>query len=146
MDESGDESIVMEPERPAGFFSTFSIADPDGSAREGLGRTQRRNRRVFVCIPCHRRKLRCDKNQPCSRCVASGSPADCIYQQVPGTKQEAAEPEGTPRPEAQPARRLTTPDAPRGVPKARLEGATHWNSVAKEVSVAHKSSDERRPL
>ena len=129
MEDSSDESATMAAGKPAGFFSTFSIADPDGSTREGLGRTQRRNRRVFVCIPCHRRKLKCDKSQPCSRCVASGSPGECIYQQFPSQKHEA-EPSPTPRQ----VTRQATPEASRSEPQLRLEGATHWRSASSEVS------------
>ena len=129
MEDSSDESATMDAEKPAGFFSTFSIADPDGSTREGLGRTQRRNRRVFVCIPCHRRKLKCDKSQPCSRCVASGSPGECVYQQSPSQKLDA-EQSPTPRHTT----RQATPEVSRSEPKLRLEGATHWKTAASEVS------------
>lgn len=132
MDDSSDDSINMEHEKPAGFFSTFSISDPDGSTREGHGRTQRRNRRVFVCIPCHRRKLKCDKAQPCSRCVASGAPNDCIYQQSSGQKPEpGGEGDSTSRPEShstrQPSPELSEP---------RLDGVTHWRSIAREFQEA----------
>ncbi|OAA68737.1 Zn(2)-C6 fungal-type DNA-binding domain protein [Niveomyces insectorum RCEF 264] len=68
---------------PAGFFSTFSIVDPNNPAPENVVRAQKRNRRVFVCIPCHRRKLRCDKLQPCTRCVAAGIAGECVYQPAP---------------------------------------------------------------
>ncbi|KAK0657282.1 fungal-specific transcription factor domain-containing protein [Cercophora newfieldiana] len=135
MDDSSDESAIMEHEKPAGFFSTFSIADPDGSTREGHGRTQRRNRRVFVCIPCHRRKLKCDKAQPCSRCVSSGAPGECVYQQAPGQKTESGgEPEGISRPETH-GTRQPSPEPPR-VAGPRLDGATHWRSIAHEFEEA----------
>ncbi len=127
--------MTMDPDTPAGFFSTFSIADPDGSAREGLGRTQRRNRRVFVCIPCHRRKLKCDKGQPCSRCLQSGTPTECIYQQPPGQRQDSApESEDTPRPDSQ-TTQPTTPEPPRERARDRLDGATHWKTTAREVGI-----------
>lgn len=139
MDDSSDESIIMEHEKPAGFFSTFSIADPDGSTREGHGRTQRRNRRVFVCIPCHRRKLKCDKAQPCSRCVASGAPSECVYQQAPGQKHESGgEPDGVSRPEAH-STRQPSPEPLRPGPRTRIDGATHWRSIAREVGSLHSS-------
>jgi hypothetical protein len=134
MDDSSDESVIMEQEKPAGFFSTFSIADPDGSTREGLGRTQRRNRRVFVCIPCHRRKLKCDKAQPCSRCVASGAPGECVYQQAPGQRQEpGGELEAGARSEAG-ATRQASPEAPRAGPRVRLEGVTGEALLVRLVS------------
>ena len=64
---------------PAGFFSTFSIADPYNPAPGHIVKAQKRNRRVFVCIPCHRRKLKCDKLLPCSRCVAAEIADECSY-------------------------------------------------------------------
>ncbi|KAK0632037.1 fungal-specific transcription factor domain-containing protein [Immersiella caudata] len=121
----------MEHEQPAGYFSTFSIVDPDGSTREGHGRTQRRNRRVFVCIPCHRRKLKCDKAQPCSRCVASGAPSECVYQQAPSQKPESGgEPDTASRHETH-STRQPSPEPSR--PGPRVYGATHWRSIAREV-------------
>lgn len=124
MEDSSDESVTVDAAKPAGFFSTFSIADPDGSTRVGHGTVQRRNRRVFVCIPCHRRKIKCDKSTPCSRCVASGAPDECVYQQLQGRKQEA---------EPSPAHRPQT-GASRSEVKACLEGVSHWKSAAIQVS------------
>ncbi|KAK0731283.1 hypothetical protein B0H67DRAFT_67238 [Lasiosphaeris hirsuta] len=119
-----------------GFFSTFSIADPEGSTREGLGKPQKRNRRVFVCIPCHRRKLKCDKGQPCSRCVQSGTPNECTYQQAPGQKQEPAlESDGATRADAQ-ATPQTSPESSTSGGRARLDGATHWRTMAREFKEA----------
>ena len=81
---AGDTSDI-----PAGYFTTFSLSDPNGLTPETLARTQRRNRRVFVCIPCHRKKLKCDKRSPCSRCLAAGIPDECSYQPPPTTNNTA---------------------------------------------------------
>ncbi|KAK3936936.1 hypothetical protein QBC46DRAFT_20412 [Diplogelasinospora grovesii] len=92
----------MDQKKPAGFSLTAPINNPGGSARKDLPRERGRNRRTAACIPCRERKLKCDKGQPCFRCNQSGSPAKCIYQQALGQRQESgAEPEGTPRSEAQ---------------------------------------------
>ncbi|KAK1997556.1 hypothetical protein LX36DRAFT_749644 [Colletotrichum falcatum] len=40
---------------------------------------RRRERRMLVCLECHRRKLKCDKKRPCNRCVASETPLKCTY-------------------------------------------------------------------
>ncbi|KAK3939236.1 hypothetical protein QBC46DRAFT_438438 [Diplogelasinospora grovesii] len=103
----------MNKKKPAGFSLTFPINNPGGSARKDLHRERRHSRRIIVCIPCRRRKLKCDKGQPCFRYEQSGSPAECIYQQTPGQRQEpGAEPEGTPRSEAQ-VTRQPTPESSR---------------------------------
>ncbi|CAK7197538.1 hypothetical protein SEUCBS139899_000186 [Sporothrix eucalyptigena] len=74
---------------PAGFFSTFSIADPYNPAPGNIVKAQKRNRRVFVCIPCHRRKLKCDKLLPCSRCVAAEIADECTYMPPPSPPAKA---------------------------------------------------------
>ncbi len=152
----------MSPEAPAGYFSTFSILDPSNSA-EGQARAQKRNRRVFVCIPCHKRKLRCDKASPCGRCVSSGTPADCIYQPFPSAaksrprahSREQSQSQSQSQPPSQPpsqqssqpslSREQTrTPPAigPRdrcrasyrpADGRATVYGSTHWANIASEV-------------
>ncbi|KAK3942146.1 hypothetical protein QBC46DRAFT_352601 [Diplogelasinospora grovesii] len=133
--------------QPAGFFSTFSIFDPDNSTHEGFGRTQRRNRRVYVCIPCHRRKLKCDKGQPCSRCVQSGSADDCVYQPLPSENSER-ETETSCEPEDDSTSRSHTqqggfqPGSPGSARsegrtvRRRLHGTTHWRTIACEFEEA----------
>lgn len=39
----------------------------------------KRRRQVFSCNECRRRKLKCDRNVPCNRCVKSGCPGMCLY-------------------------------------------------------------------
>ena len=36
------------------------------------------------CLECRRRKLSCDRELPCSRCLASGTPDRCEYETRPG--------------------------------------------------------------
>ncbi|KAK0747991.1 hypothetical protein B0T21DRAFT_278298 [Apiosordaria backusii] len=126
-------TATMEPEQPAGYFSTFSILDPNRTNPEGPGKPQKRNRRVYVCIPCHRRKLKCDKGQPCSRCIQANAADDCVYQKFPfSSKHESgAEPGETPQ--------SPTQDSPQATPgpsgneaRPRLHGITHWSTIASE--------------
>ncbi|KAK3329307.1 hypothetical protein B0H66DRAFT_526693 [Apodospora peruviana] len=121
--------------QPAGFFSTFSILDLNSSTRENPVRAQKRNRRVFVCIPCHQRKLKCDKGRPCSRCVRSGTADECFYQPLPASKQRqestssATEPEDSVRLESSPGSSCSDG-------RIRLNGITHWRSIAGEFEEA----------
>ncbi|KAK0734878.1 hypothetical protein B0T26DRAFT_84986 [Lasiosphaeria miniovina] len=133
----------MDPDQPGGFFSTFSIVDPAASAQEGLSRPQRRNRRVFVCIPCHRRKLKCDKAQPCSRCIQAGSSGECVYQrgtssrhnEEPSTDAEDTLPvRGGPQRSSQAS--ITPVPSDASERKARLSGASHWAAIAREFEEA----------
>ncbi len=140
---------TMSPEVPAGYFSTFSILDPNSSA-EGQARAQKRNRRVFVCIPCHKRKLRCDKGLPCSRCVASGSSADCNYQPFPSAaKARPRAPEQVSREQSRTPPSIGPQERSKATYRARdgraaVHGSTHWAKIASEVSAYHVLSCKER--
>jgi hypothetical protein len=110
--------LIMEPEPAAGYFSTFSLHDPSHSSLEGQNRPQKRNRRVFVCIQCHRRKLKCDKGQPCSRCVLSENPQRVCVPAAPHRIQTRFQR----RFERNPPKRL--PDEPQAGPAAVLDEET----------------------
>ncbi|TLD13819.1 uncharacterized protein PgNI_04823 [Pyricularia grisea] len=146
---------------PAGFFSTFSVVDPNGTNgfenSAGIGgttRAQKRNRRVFVCIPCHKRKLKCDKNLPCGRCVAYGAADECVYQALTSASTSPAssgpttyaasrqEPALERRSSSRASSRGGTRDHPpryayRSIDgKCRATGITHWTVVASEFEEA----------
>ncbi|KAK0669349.1 hypothetical protein QBC41DRAFT_364820 [Cercophora samala] len=123
-----------QPEQPAGYFSTFSILDPNRPNPEGTGKPQKRNRRVYVCIPCHRRKLRCDKGQPCSRCIQADAADECVYQKFPfSSKHESGTGDVGELPQS-PARDSprTTPGPSGSEARPRLHGVTHWSTIASE--------------
>jgi hypothetical protein len=42
-------------------------------------RLQRQKRENKACIPCRRRKVRCDRAKPCQTCVRRGHSQICIY-------------------------------------------------------------------
>ncbi|KAB5576143.1 hypothetical protein GE09DRAFT_1169869 [Coniochaeta sp. 2T2.1] len=45
----------------------------------------RRNRDRLACLECRRRKLRCDRDLPCSSCVRRGDAPSCSYQTATGS-------------------------------------------------------------
>ena len=47
-------------------------ASPDGHAKK-------RKRKTYSCIDCRRRKLKCDREQPCGRCQKEGHPQTCVF-------------------------------------------------------------------
>ena len=49
------------------------------SAGEETGITKKRQRAHLSCVRCHRLKVKCDRELPCSRCHASGWDRDCSY-------------------------------------------------------------------
>jgi hypothetical protein len=44
-----------------------------------LPRKSRRQRAILSCNDCRRRKLRCDRLDPCDRCIKSGIAESCAY-------------------------------------------------------------------
>lgn len=46
--------------------------------RAGPPEPRRRRRPALACVDCRRRKIKCDRNNPCAHCVATKTP--CIYQ------------------------------------------------------------------
>ena len=40
-------------------------------------KTRRRNRIITACLECRRRRLKCDRHDPCSRCDSGGR--DCVF-------------------------------------------------------------------
>ncbi|TLS28022.1 hypothetical protein PpBr36_00282 [Pyricularia pennisetigena] len=118
---------------PAGFFSTFSVVDPNGNNgfENGVGvggttRAQKRNRRVFVCIPCHKRKLKCDKNLPC------GSPyAGCRQEPTIERRSSSRASSRTGTKDHQPRYAYRSSDG-----KCRATGISHWTVVASEFEEA----------
>lgn len=56
---------------PPFFLSSLACPLP-------MPQPRRRNRNTFVCTFCKRRKVRCDKGNPCSTCVKYGNPV-CEY-------------------------------------------------------------------
>ncbi|KAH6634117.1 hypothetical protein B0J18DRAFT_9375 [Chaetomium sp. MPI-SDFR-AT-0129] len=131
----------MAADQPAGYFSTFSILDSSGGTNTDdhhHNKAQRRNRKVSVCIPCHRRKLKCDKGQPCSRCSLSGSPQECVYQEQPLTEARGDVERNSRRNDTQHLRTRsssTTTLVNEGLER-RLQGVTHWRTIASEFTEA----------
>ncbi|KAJ9133966.1 Oleate activated transcription factor 3 [Pleurostoma richardsiae] len=132
-----------ETEQPAGYFSTFAVGD--SANYPGRGRSQKRNRKIFVCMSCHKRKLKCDKNLPCDRCEAAGTPHSCSYQVRPeSTSGRGDAPVSPPAsdeqspPESHEAQRPALGRAfyRPSDRRCRVSGTTHWAEIASEFEEA----------
>lgn len=82
-------------ESPIGTESHLSHHDRDDRDREEAGDhgddhrgdrppPRKRQRVRLSCLECRRRKLSCDREFPCSRCLQSGTPERCEYETRPG--------------------------------------------------------------
>ncbi|KAI1378367.1 hypothetical protein F4677DRAFT_392700 [Hypoxylon crocopeplum] len=56
-----------------------SAGRPNGEVSE---RKTRKRRIRFSCIECRKKKMSCDRNLPCQRCIKSGKPSQCSYDTV----------------------------------------------------------------
>lgn len=61
----------------------------DGDSKDSLHdqdhpHPRKRQRVRLSCLECRRRKLSCDRELPCSRCLQSGTPEKCDYETRPG--------------------------------------------------------------
>ncbi|KAJ7868056.1 hypothetical protein B0H14DRAFT_2730347, partial [Mycena olivaceomarginata] len=65
----------------AGVYPPSSYAGSDGNERDVTGENEppkkRRRRQALSCTECKRRKIRCDRSQPCAPCVRRGDQAKC---------------------------------------------------------------------
>ena len=93
----------IAPARPpsAPLQSLYTVADmsePSPSSKPSPdGPPRKRKRKTYSCIDCRRRKLKCDREQPCSRCQKEGHPQTCIFNAESGAEfngSEIEEPDG----------------------------------------------------
>lgn len=53
----------------------------DGGKGEG-GPKRKRRRQALSCIPCKRRKIRCDRKHPCTPCTKRNDQSQCLWSVV----------------------------------------------------------------
>lgn len=58
------------------YTSVFRLSSPPRKPAQGI---IKRNRRVVSCVPCRSRKLKCDRQQPCSSCVKRHDEPACLF-------------------------------------------------------------------
>lgn len=122
----------------------------------GVSNTRKRRRPAYSCVSCRRRKVRCDRANPCQQCVTQNIASICTYEQnrnarvgretVPSTTNEAnyqrqnvlqegnsGQPSHTPHASSQQA--ASTTGQIRGmVSKTRVFGQGHWMNIFSLVS------------
>ncbi|GAA6062125.1 hypothetical protein JCM10212_003160 [Sporobolomyces blumeae] len=59
--------------------STGQGPSPEGDHDEGNS-ARKRAKQTLSCSECKRRKIKCDRTQPCSACVKRGSPHECSWE------------------------------------------------------------------
>ncbi|KAK4140803.1 uncharacterized protein C8A04DRAFT_31674 [Dichotomopilus funicola] len=71
-------------ESPTGSDSHLDTLDDQHDDKDGRPPPRKRQRVRLSCLECRRRKLSCDREFPCSRCLQSGTPERCEYETRPG--------------------------------------------------------------
>nr|POF02253.1 bikaverin cluster transcription factor bik5 [Quercus suber] len=66
-----------QPNLSAFRDSTTSPPEANNTQKNGRVRIRRRNRIITSCLECRRRKLKCDKQAPCTNCTRFKR--DCLY-------------------------------------------------------------------
>jgi hypothetical protein len=100
----------------------------DETTAQDAGVVKQRQRAQLSCTRCHRLKVRCDRELPCSRCRVSGWGKFCEYR----FRTEKANPSsetGTPKKMGQ------DPDGRVKAWLAQRRGATHWDDLISAVSI-----------
>lgn len=102
---------------------------------------RKRKRNCLSCHRCHRLKVKCDKELPCSRCQNSGNGSTCYYS--PTKESEARETRSPPKARSIPDVTPTLPNAEH-IPAEivaeswqityRDRGAGHWMDLIARVS------------
>lgn len=70
-------------------YRAESPDNPDHHDDTDNPQPRKRQRVRLSCLECRRRKLSCDRELPCSRCILSGTPDKCEYEVRPGLQKTA---------------------------------------------------------
>ncbi|KAI0543692.1 hypothetical protein F4679DRAFT_590246 [Xylaria curta] len=81
------------PLPPPGYQTSVFRAQPTEGAQRKI---QRRNRPPVSCLLCRTRKVKCDRQQPCERCIKSGEASFCEYAPRAARKPRGSEPRTQP--------------------------------------------------
>lgn len=130
------------PAPPPGYQTTVFRAQPTEGAQRKI---QKRNRPPVSCLLCRTRKVKCDRQQPCERCIKSGEANFCEY-----APRAARKPRGT-EPRTLPEARSKPETASRPVLQVRLQkleemvnGLVSTGAYSADHSLSTPSSSDQR--
>lgn len=100
----------------------------------------KRNRQVVSCVPCRNRKLKCDRQQPCTSCVKRSDAVSCRFFGASGAVSSAGQTPPVPRKQMQ-IRLQQLEDLVNGMVNQPESNAP----AAKDASDAAHPAEEPRP-
>lgn len=71
--------FALTPEEPPGSSHAAASASAPTPPSAPPPARRRRRKVTHTCRECRRRKVRCDRSEPCARCVKAGVAAECTY-------------------------------------------------------------------
>ena len=130
-------SNATSPDHEANLSAIRESTSPDSKQSTHASRIRRRNRVINSCLECRRRKLKCDKQAPCTNCTRFKR--DCLYlapSANPQSQQKLADIK-----EKMGALEKTLEREVAGQnPKTHLGGA-HITKVSSELGLTHVEAD-----
>lgn len=100
----------------------------------------KRNRQVVSCVPCRTRKLKCDRQQPCTSCIKRSDAVSCRFFGASGAGSSAGQTPPVPRKQMQ-IRLQQLEDLVNGMVNQPESNAP----AAKDAADAAHSAEEPRP-
>ncbi|POS80991.1 hypothetical protein DHEL01_v200619 [Diaporthe helianthi] len=119
------------------YTSVFRLT-PLGDPRR---KVIKRNRQVVSCVPCRTRKLKCDRQQPCTSCVKRSDAVSCRFFGASGGGSATGQTPTAPRKQMQ-IRLQQLEDLLNGLVKQPESNARAVEDIASNVA---PSAEERRP-
>ncbi|KAE8383380.1 hypothetical protein BDV26DRAFT_251629 [Aspergillus bertholletiae] len=51
----------------------------ESPSSSGASRPEKKRRPIYACLPCHKRRVKCDHLKPCTPCCLRGTPSLCEF-------------------------------------------------------------------
>ncbi|UKZ93309.1 uncharacterized protein TrAFT101_008229 [Trichoderma asperellum] len=115
--------------------SDESVPSSDIAAQKIRKTVKRRNRAHLSCTRCHRLKVRCDKELPCSRCRGSGWGKLCTYT-------HRVEKDSSPSDSSRDTLCAAAHEDPKHIYTSwhtRRRGATHWKTLVSRIEASARN-------
>ncbi|KYK60802.1 C6 transcription factor [Drechmeria coniospora] len=136
-----------EPPRADAPAAPTPLDTPAAMASSASGQrvVRKRKRNCLSCLRCHRLKVKCDKELPCGRCVASGNGRECYYSYNKGPNGGKFPCPTAPVPSSRDEKK---PQMVAWQVQHRVRGSSHWRELMTKIGSLASSSatGEQSPL
>ncbi|KAF7629539.1 hypothetical protein AFLA_013253 [Aspergillus flavus NRRL3357] len=137
------EISIISRQRDARRFKSFAISSRVTGILEEMDSPsqpiRKRRRPAYSCTECRRRKVRCDRSQPCNQCTKQDVALSCTYEEHPRAvprSQQTRRQQSTPQepPSVDDSAHSSSTRGIRGtISKTRVFGHGHWMNTVSMV-------------